>query len=326
MQNLSTLYARMALIRRFEEELLELANAGEIPGVIHPYTGHEAVAVGVLSGRDPNEWVISYYRCHGHAVASGSPIGPLMREMLDREGAVCGGKSGSMQFCDVKNRFLLASSIVASQLPIAAGVAFREMAERSGRAVVVFSGDGALGAGVAYETVMIARQKRLPLLLVCEDNKWQDRTVSSSVMPARPADLLRGLGVAVVETDGNDVEEVSSTARTALDDCRAGRGPVALVAHTYLRDFHSQLRSFSPRQYRSKDEVDQWRERDPLDLAERRLHEQGLDPSREWERATAVVREAVEQALAAPGTPLDRAQSAVTVTEWDPDVAKVITR
>ncbi len=178
MTDFAELYRQMVLIRYFEEESLRLANEGYVPGVIHPYTGHEAIAVGALAQREPDEWVVGYYRCHGHALASGSKPEPMLREMLDRSGALCGGKSGSMHFSDRSCHFIGASSIVASQLPIAAGVAFSEKANGSNRAVVVFCGDGALGAGVAYESLMIALRNGLPLLVVCEDNGWQDRTAS----------------------------------------------------------------------------------------------------------------------------------------------------
>lgn len=133
------------MIRFFEEQVLGLAADGLIPGVIHPYTGHEAVAVGVLAHRDPVEWVVGYYRCHGHALASGCPPEPLLREMLDRVGGICGGKGGSMHFSDRSHHFLGASSIVASQLAIAAGAAMSEKIAGQDRAVIVFCGDGALG-------------------------------------------------------------------------------------------------------------------------------------------------------------------------------------
>ncbi|MEN3357961.1 MAG: acetoin:2,6-dichlorophenolindophenol oxidoreductase subunit alpha [Mycobacteriales bacterium] len=314
--DLSELYAQMCLIRAFEEALLEVAARGEVPGVVHPYTGHEAVAVGAVAGRRPDEWVVGYYRCHGHAIASGSPIGPLLREMLDRAGGICGGKSGSMQICDRDRRFLLASSIVGSQLPIAAGVAFGERAAGSGRAVVVFCGDGALGAGVAYETLMIARQKGLPLALVCEDNGWQDRNPSPAVMPMKPAELLRGLGVEVTEADGNDVEQVASAMSGVLDVCRAGGGPAALVARTYLRDFHSQLRNFVPAAYRPADQVERWKAKDPLLRAGQRLRSLGTDPQPVLDAASAAVAEAVRGALAAPPTPVDTALSSVTVAPF----------
>jgi len=316
MTDFAELYRQMVLIRYFEEESLRLANEGDVPGVIHPYTGHEAIAVGALAQREPDEWVVGYYRCHGHALASGSKPEPMLREMLDRSGALCGGKSGSMHFSDRSCHFIGASSIVASQLPIAAGVAFSEKANGSNRAVVVFCGDGALGAGVAYESLMIALRNGLPLLVVCEDNGWQDRTASDIVMPFRPGELLRNLRFPTHEVDGNDVEEVAAAARSALGACRRGDGPRVIVAKTYLRDFHSQLRDLTPGQYRPAEQVAFWLKRDPVEMAAERVRADGLDAGAIRASAMEVVDRAVAGALAAPMIEPELALTAVTVAPW----------
>jgi acetoin:2,6-dichlorophenolindophenol oxidoreductase subunit alpha len=318
--DISELYRQMVLIRYFEEESLRLANEGLVPGVMHPYTGHEAVAVGALAHRDPDEWVVGYYRCHGHALACGSPPGPLLREMLDRTGALCGGKSGSMQFCDRSRGFLLASSIVASQLSIATGVAFTEKARGTNRAVMAFCGDGSLGAGVAYESLMIALRLRLPLVIVCEDNGWQDQTPSTLVMPHPPAELLGNLGLPTREIDGNDVVEVASAVASALTACRAGEGPQIVVAMTYLRDFHSQLRDFrSNGDYRPQDQATPWLTRDPVELAAAAVHAEGLPTEPLRAAAMAIVDAAVADAVAAEATEPELALTAVTAAPWPAD-------
>lgn len=316
MTDLSALYRQMVLIRHFEDESLRLANEGYVPGVIHPYTGHEAIAVGVLAHRQPDEWVVGYYRCHGHAIASGSKPEPLLREILDRSGALCGGKSGSMHFSDRSCHFIGASSIVASQMSIAAGVAFSEKASGSNKAVVVFCGDGALGAGVAYESLMIALRNELPLVVICEDNGWQDRTASSLVMPFPPSELLPNLGLPTRTVDGNDVEEVADAAHTALAACRRGDGPQAVVARTYLRDFHSQLRDMAPGSYRPEDEVAYWLERDPLRRAQDRARSAGVNVEAIRSEAMEVVDRAVAAALAAPPIEPELALTAVTTVPW----------
>jgi acetoin:2,6-dichlorophenolindophenol oxidoreductase subunit alpha len=213
--------------------------------------------------------------------------------MLDRVGGICGGKSGSMHLSDRSRHFLGASSIVASQLSVGAGAAMAEKASGSARAVVAFCGDGALGAGVAYETLMIALRRGLPLLLMCEDNGWQDHTPSEEVMPARPATLLPSLGLPTQEVDGNDVLEVATAAKSALDACRAGDGPQAVVARTYLRHFHSQAGDDVPDEYRPAEEAEYWLNRDPVELAASRLRAHGVDPDH-WR--TAAVAE-VDHAL-----------------------------
>jgi acetoin:2,6-dichlorophenolindophenol oxidoreductase subunit alpha len=316
MTDVSQMYRQMVLIRHFEEEALRLANKGHVPGVIHPYTGHEAVAVGALAHRHRDEWVVGYYRCHGHALACGSEPEPLLREMLDRSGAICGGKSGSMHLSDRSVHFLLASSIVASQLSIATGVAFSEKSSGSGKAVVVFCGDGALAAGVAYESLMIARRFGLPLLVMCEDNGWQDHTQSDWVMPSTPATLFGGLGFALQEVDGNDVVAVAEAARIGLAACRRGDGPQVVVARTFLRNFHSQWRDMAPGEYRDPEEVAGWLARDPVELAADRLRADGVDVAPLRQAAIDVVDSAVAGALAAPMIEPELALTAVTVAPW----------
>lgn len=313
---LPDLYQQMALIRHFEEETLKLATAGLIPGVVHPCTGHEAIAVGALAHRMRREWVVGYYRCHGHALASGCSPEPLLREMLDRSGALCGSKGGSMHFSDRAHNFLGASSIVASQLPIAAGAAMAEKIAGSGRAVIAFCGDGALGAGVAYETLTIALQYELPLLVICEDNGWQDHTPSDVVMPVPPAALLTGLKLPMTEVDGNDVTEVAAAARSALADCRAGQGPRTLVAKTHLRHFHSQLGDGIPPEYRPAEELARWADRDPVLLAATHLRDSGVDPGPLRQAAIDSVDLAVEAALSAPETDTGTALAGITAAPW----------
>ncbi|MDG4765943.1 thiamine pyrophosphate-dependent dehydrogenase E1 component subunit alpha [Solwaraspora sp. WMMD406] len=276
--DLSSAYREMVRIRMFEERVLECAAAGLVPGSVHPYTGQEAVAVGVLAARRPDEWVASFYRCHGHALAAGVSATGLLREILGRAGGVCGGKAGSMHIADRSRHLLGASSIVAAQLPIAAGAAMAEKAAGAGRAVIAFCGDGAFGAGVTYETLTVAALHGLPLLLVCEENGWQDHTRSDLVRHRTPALIAQGLGLDCAEVDGNDVTAVHDAADTALRRCRAGV-PQVVVAHTYLRHFHAQLGSQPPAEYRPADERDHWFARDPLVLAESALADSVLAES-----------------------------------------------
>jgi TPP-dependent pyruvate/acetoin dehydrogenase alpha subunit len=297
----------MCVIRLFEEAVLELTAAGLVPGYVHPYTGQEAVATGVLGVRDPREWVVSYYRCHGHALAAGCDPLAVLREIMGRQGGLCGGRGGSMHLADRAHRLLGASSVVAAQLPIAAGVAMTE--RHSGRAVVVFCGDGALGAGVAYETLTVASLLRLPLLVVCEDNGWQDHTPSPAVRTLPPARLAEGLGVPCLEVDGNDVAEVARATTELLGDCRSGAGPRMLVATTYLRDFHAQSGPIRPAEYRPADEIAHWRERDPLRIT-------GADQDAILAEVRAEIDDIVRLAKASPTADPARATESITVAAW----------
>lgn len=288
---LSSAYHAMLRIRLLEERVLDCADRGLVAGFVHPSSGQEAVAVGVLAARRPQEWVVSFYRCHGHALAAGMSPDAVVREILGREGGACGGKGGSMHLADRGARFLGASSIVGSQLSIAAGVALAERGEtegdesehdQSGRGVVVFCGDGAIGTGVAYETLTIAATLGLPLLVVCEDNGWQDHTPSALVRHLTPAECVRGLGIECAEVDGNDVVAVHAAAAALMDECRGRSAPRVLVARTYLKHFHAQAGVGRPAEYRPPDEIAYWSARDPLDIAARRiaLHQAWFDDQR----------------------------------------------
>ncbi|ROO63228.1 pyruvate dehydrogenase E1 component alpha subunit [Micromonospora sp. Llam0] len=326
--DLSDAYREMVRIRVFEEQVLACAAAGQVPGSVHPYTGQEAVAVGVLAARQPDEWVVSFYRCHGHALAAGVAAAGLAREILGRVGGVCGGKAGSMHIAD-RSRYLLgASSIVATQLPIAAGAALAEKTAGSGRAVIAFCGDGAFGAGAAYETLTVAAVLGLPLLLVCEENGWQDHTPSDLVRHRTPGETARGLGLDCAEVDGNDVTAVHRAAAAALAHCRAGR-PQVLVAHTYLRHFHAQLGPQPPGEYRPAAERERWLARDPLTRVEATLAgpsaaiRKQAATGRERaatvrEQATAELAEVFADALAADRPDPASAVTAVTAATWPP--------
>jgi len=309
-------FETLCLIRSFEEAVLALTADGEIPGFVHPCTGHEAIAAGVVGARDEREWVVTYYRCHGHALACGSDPLAVLRELMGRRGGLCGGKGGSMHLADRSRRLLGASSVVATQLPIAAGVAFAERAAGTDAAVLVFCGDGALGAGVAYETLTIAATLRLPLLVVCEDNGWQDHTRSSQVNALPPARLCAALGLRCREVDGNDLMAVADAAGDLLAGCRTGDGPAVLVASTYLRDFHAQSGPVRPEEYRPADEVEHWLARDPLELAADGLREHGVDPEPIRTRTAERVAAIVEAARRTPPVDQDHATTSITAAPW----------
>jgi TPP-dependent pyruvate/acetoin dehydrogenase alpha subunit len=304
----------MVRARAFDEKVLELVRQGLVAGAVHPSTGHELAAAGVLAVRDPREWVVSYYRCHAHALGAGADPRSLLLEILGRQGGSCGGKGGSMHLADRSVKLLGASSIVASHLPIAAGVAASVRA--TGQAVVVFFGDGALGAGPALETLHIARQQRLPLLLVCEDNGWQDHTPSPSVQALRPEEVLAGAGIpARVVADG-DADAMLAAVDDAFSSCRGGSGPAALVVRTYLRDFHMQLGVEPPPPYRPAGEVAARLAADPIPALGVRLARSGVDVDAEERAIRREIAELAEAAVTAPDPDPRTATTGVTVANW----------
>jgi TPP-dependent pyruvate/acetoin dehydrogenase alpha subunit len=309
----------MCRIRAFEEVALDLARQGHVVGAVHPYTGHEAIASGVGDRLGPEDHVVSYYRCHGHALAAGLPPTAMFAELLGRASGVNRGKGGSMHLADRSRRFLGGNSIVGAGVGIAAGMAAAQRIRGGPGVVVVFFGDGAMGAGVVLETVRIAARQRLPLLFVCENNGYQDRTRSSLVSDRSPSDVANGLGVPAVVAEGNDVEEVTTAAGGLLDEVRGAGGARFLEALTYLRDFHCQLGAAPPDQYRPADEVRWWSAHDPITQAGRTLVLRGVA-----EETLLALRERVHQemvdaadwALREPVPTPDEAMRDLTTSGW----------
>jgi TPP-dependent pyruvate/acetoin dehydrogenase alpha subunit len=311
---------RMVLrIRAFEETALDLTRRGEIVGAVHPSTGHEAIAAGVGERLGPRDEVVSYYRCHGHALACGLEPTAMFAELLGRVSGVNKGKGGSMHLAQRSRRFLGGNSIVGANIGIAAGMATAARIRGVRMAVVAFLGDGAMGAGVVLETLRIAAKQALPLLLVCENNGWQDRTVSHLVSDQNPAAVAAGLGVPSVIVEGNDAVAVADLAGALLDEVHAGRGARFLEASTYLRDFHCQFGPVPPDQYRPEEEVRRWRARDPVSAAERALLARQIARSTLDELRQNAYQEmaaAAAHALAEPVPAPAEAEHDLTVSRW----------
>ena len=294
------LYARMTLIRRFEETLLELFAAGKLHGTTHTCIGQEADAAGVISCLEPErDVVVSNHRCHGHYLAFTDDVDGLLREVMGRVGGVCGGKGGS-QHLFAGNFY--SNGVLGSTVPLAAGIALAEREKGSGAVATVFVGDGTLGQGVVYESLNIASLWKLPLLVVVEHNGYAQSTPSTLQLAGDVEARAAAFGIATSRHDTTDVVDVRAAAREAVDHVRSTGTPYFLVLDTYRFSPHSKGDDF-----RDPDEIAARRLRDPLTVAA------GLvDEAEREEIAAAVERrleEAVEQALAAPAASLQEAVS-----------------
>ena len=285
------LYARMTLIRRFEETLLELFAAGKLHGTTHTCIGQEADAVGVISCLEPErDVVVSNHRCHGHYLAFTDDVDGLLREVMGRVGGVCGGKGGSQHL--FRGNFY-SNGVLGSTVPVAAGMALAEREKRTGAVATVFVGDGTLGQGVVYESLNLASLWALPLLVVVEHNGYAQSTPSTLQLAGDVEARATAFGIATSRHDTTDVVEVQDAAREAVDHVRSTGTPYFLVLDTYR---------FSPQSkgddFREPDEIAARRLRDPLTVAT------GLVDEAEREAIAAAVErrldDAVEQALAAP--------------------------
>jgi pyruvate dehydrogenase E1 component alpha subunit len=290
------LLREMLRIRRFEERCVELYSAATIRGFVHLYIGEEAVAVGVMQSLTPADAVVATYREHGHALARGVPAGEVMAEMYGKVEGASGGRGGSMHIFDAARRFYGGNAIVAGGLPLAAGLALADHMQGRAQVTACFFGEGAVAEGEFHETMNLAALWRLPVLFCCENNLYAmgtalarseaetDLTVKAAAyrMPARAV-------------DGMDVEAVAEAAHEACEEIRAGGGPVFLELRTYRFRAHSM---YDPERYRSHDEVDAWRQRDPITLLTTSLTERGLLGSGDVEQIEAAVAAEVDDAVA----------------------------
>ena len=265
---------QMLLIRRFEEKSAELYTAEKIRGFLHLYIGEEAVAVGVMAALTADDAVVATYREHGQALARGMSAGAIMAEMYGKVEGCCRGRGGSMHLFDAAIRFYGGNAIVAGGLPLAVGLALADRMQARAGVTACFFGDGAVAEGDFHEALNLAALWQLPVLFVCENNLYAMGTAlrytqASQDIAAKGA----AYNMAAAAVDGMDVQAVEAATRGAVDRIRAGDGPFLLECRTYRFRPHSM---FDSELYRTKDEVAQWRERDPIELLAGRMTEAGL--------------------------------------------------
>lgn len=296
------LYRQMYLVREFELRAINERRAGLIPGFIHSCVGQEATAVGACAALEPTDVITSTHRGHGHLIAKGGEPKYMMAELAARTTGYCGGKGGSLHMSDFDLGILGANGIVAGGIPIAvgAGLAFQQKKER--RVALSFFGDGAANEGAFHEALNLAGLWRLPVIFFCENNLYGEGTPQSKQAPV--ADLaIRAAGYAMpgVTVDGNDVLAVYEATRAAAERARAGHGPTFIEAKTYRQRGHYEG---DPMVYRSKEEMEAWKRRDPVvGFRGRLLNEAGIAEAEivAIEQAVqATLAEAVAFAIASP--------------------------
>ncbi len=293
------LYRQMVIIRRTEEQLARAHQQGLVHGACHTYVGEEAIAVGVCAHLTTDDAVFSTHRGHGHALAKGVPPREVIAELLGRVTGVSHGRGGSMHVFSPEVGMLGTSGIVGPSILLAAGVAYAFRLAKSERVSVAFFGDGASNNGAFHEGLNMASIWKLPVLFVCENNQYATEVPFVSV--AGNADVsARGpaYGLPTLAIDGNDVLAVHAAAAEAVHRARAGDGPTLLACTTYRTRAHSE--GMRDGGYRTREEVDEWRLRDPikrlrehlgadsaatLDAIDREI-EQMTDDALEWAKAS----------------------------------------
>jgi pyruvate dehydrogenase E1 component alpha subunit len=296
------MYRTMLTIRRFEERCNHLYMQGRIPSTLHLYIGQEAVATGVCAHLRPDDYLFSTHRPHGHAIAKGVSLRPIMAELFAKSTGCCKAKGGSMHVGDVNVGMFPAIAIVGGNAPIAAGAALAAKRLTEDRVSVCFFGDGAANEGAVHEAMNLAAIWDLPVVYVCENNLYAASTpLSVAFKVENIADRAAAYGMPGVVVDGNDVEAVHDVAGAAIDRARRREGPTLIEAKTYRLCGHSRS---DPRTYRSKEEEALWESKDPIRNLARRLTNLGLATDESLatieHEVTALIDEAVAFAEESP--------------------------
>jgi acetoin:2,6-dichlorophenolindophenol oxidoreductase subunit alpha len=298
---IAAMYETALTIRRFEQRAIEQYRAGRIRGYLHPYLGEEAIAVGAVAALEPNDYIVSTHRGHGHAIAKGHEPRFMMAELLGRETGYCRGRGGSMHVSSLTLRNLGANGVVAGGMPLAVGAAMAVRLKGANDVVVSFCSDGAAANGALHESFNLAAIYHLPVVFVLENNHYAVSTpIRDTALVEDLADRAVGYGMPGLTVDGNDAVAVRDAMAEPIRRARAGEGPSLIECKTYRQGGHHVN---DPGSYLPKDELEHWRARDPvLQLRSRLL----VDGRSEEEvaaidaRVEALMDEAVEFAVNSP--------------------------
>lgn len=261
-------------IRKFEEAVEDLFGRGLMHGTMHLSIGQEASPTGMCMALTLADQITSTHRGHGHCIAKGADLTRMIAELLGKEIGYCGGRGGSMHIADVETGNLGANGVVGGGIPIAAGAALASKMLKRGTVAVSFFGDGAMNEGAFHEAANLAAIWKLPMILFCENNGYG---MSSSTTKAFAIDDLavrgKGYGIPGINVDGNDIVSVYEAAQTAVDRAKNGEGPTLIIAATYRWKGHSRS---DKNLYRTKEEIEEWRTKDPIPKFISRVIEQGF--------------------------------------------------
>jgi pyruvate dehydrogenase E1 component alpha subunit len=288
------MYRLMQEIRHFDTRAYELYREGVMRGTTHAYIGQEAVAVGICSALRPDDTITSTHRGHGHCIAKGGDSRLMMAELLGKETGYCRGKGGSMHIADVEKGILGANGIVGGGMGIATGSALSSKILGIDRVSVCFFGDGALNQGVLHEAMNLSAIWKLPAIFVCENNQYA-MSAPAARFTSVPDPSVRAVayGIPGQNVDGMDVLAIHRAATEAVARARRGDGPSFIVATTYRFLGHHVG---DPLNYRDREEVEQWRQKDSIDRLRKHLLDGGIASEDEIERVRADVEARINEA------------------------------
>jgi pyruvate dehydrogenase E1 component alpha subunit len=296
------LYRQMCLCRRFEEAAAKAYSQGKISGFLHLYIGQEAVAVGAISAAEPTDYIVATYREHAHYLARTNDARGAMAELYGRATGCCGGRGGSMHLFDARRRFLGGWAIVGGHVPIAAGVAFASKYRDEPDVTLCFFGDGTANMGAFHEGLALAGLWKLPVVFICENNQYAMGTPLYRTLSVADVSIrARGYPMEAEIVNGDDVLEMRDAVRRAVERARKDKLPCFIEAKTYRFRGHSVA---DPAKYRTREEVQKWMERDPIQVLAQRIGTLGIANADQLraldEEAKTQVQDAVEFAESSP--------------------------
>ncbi|NOZ50018.1 MAG: thiamine pyrophosphate-dependent dehydrogenase E1 component subunit alpha [Chloroflexi bacterium] len=291
------MYQQMLIIRLFEEQVNELYQTGQMPGLAHLYSGEEAVAVGMCEALRHDDYITSTHRGHGHCLAKGAKVDRMFAELLGKAAGYCRGKGGSMHIADPVSGNLGANAIVGGSAGIATGAGLSAQQRHTDQVAVCFFGEGALGQGVIYEVMNMASLWKLPVIYVCENNLYSEYTGYKEVTAGSIVDRPKAFGIHTEEVDGQDVRQVHETALHLVEQARRHQGPAFLLCNTY-RYYGHHVGDINRSYYRPKEEEQYWRdERDPLKILSQWLIGQKMAEPLMFEQIQQEVNQIVEHGV-----------------------------
>src|SRR5712691_8993220 len=289
------LYRLMLLIRRFEEKSAEAYSMGKIGGFCHLYIGQEAVAVGAISAVRTDDYVLTSYREHAHAIAKGISPEAVMAELFGKAGGCSRGKGGSMHMFDKNVNFLGGHAIVGGQIPLATGVAFATKYRGTDQVTLCFFGEAAVNQGAFHESLNMAQLWKLPCIYICENNRYgMGTSLERSMSSQNVAQKAREYDLASEFVDGMDVIAMRRATQRAVKRARNESLPTLIEARTYRYMGHSMS---DPGKYRTRAEIEKYQERDPIKLFTATLKENKVLTDSDLSDMEAEIKEQIEQAV-----------------------------
>lgn len=289
------LYTQLYRIRIFESECIKLYRQGLIRGYFHPYLGEEAIAVGACAALEETDYITSNHRGHGHCIAKGAEIKPMVAELFGKKDGYCLGLGGSMHIADLSKGNLGANAIVGANVPLGVGAALGVSLKKEKKVTIVFTSDGASNNGVFAESLNLAAIWDLPMILILENNQYAVSTPLSQ--SARQTELYKrgeALGIESFSIDGNNVLKVYEKTKDAAEKCRNGKGPILIEAITFRHGGHHVN---DPGAYMSKEKLDYYMSIDPIARGRQYLIEIGKASEQEVDQIEATIEREMEEAI-----------------------------